>query len=309
MLKFVKYGLWFFIPIIIVFILLEMMVVNIPTNFSIIGDHLENNQQTIEVASFGSSQVKNAINPVYIDKETINLASTMQHHNTDFKLLTQTRDRLSNLKVVVFEVSYSHFELGHNSKYYWKSNVFLKYYDVKLLDRVSFPSDSLLFISHPGYFSKLLVDTYIRKTSSIQYNKYGYNENRYKGKFKKLKYDTTAISNNFVKINLRANTKIFNFNVAFFYKMLDYCQQENLQVIIISPPTHYNYNKLRNPFILKRRDRVLTEISEKYDNISFLIAEEDPEFTARKFWNENHLNPDGAKIFSKKLNKIINQLD
>jgi len=300
----------FFIPVITAYVLLELMVLNIPTNFSIIGDYLDKNQNEIEVAVFGSSQIKNAVNPEFLDKTSINLSSTMQHHNTDFKLLTQTRERLKSLKTVVLEVSYSHFELRHNSKYYWKSNVFLKYYGINLLERNSYPSDSLLFISHPGYYSKILLGNYLKNDTDINYNKFGFNKNRYKGKFKTLKYDSVAISNSFVrKINKRANKKLFDYNVSFFYNMLDYCEKENLNIVIISPPTLDNYNRLRNPIILNRRDSILSDIALKYDNIYFLNSEEDSQFTSRKFWNENHLNPDGAKIFTQKLNEVINNIN
>lgn len=300
----------FFTPVVLVYIIVEFLLLSIPTNFSIIGDYLDKNKDTIEVAVFGSSQVKNAVNPEFIDKPTINFSSTMQHHNIDFQLLKQTRKRLKNLQTVVFEISFSHFEIGHNSKYYWKSNVFLKYYDVNILNRIPYPSDRLLFVSHPGYFSKLLLSNYIQPKEAIVYNKYGFNKNRYLGKFKTLQYDTLKINNSFIKkIKNRANKKIFDHNVTFFYKMLDYCKEEGLNIIIMSPPTYTNYNKIRNPIILKRRDSILKVLANKYQNIYFLNSENDPDFTATMFWNENHLNSDGAEIFSKKLSEIINKID
>ncbi len=302
-------GLLFFTPIIIAYVVLELLVLNIPTNYSIIGDYLDKNQNEIEVAIFGSSQIKNAINPVFLDNASINLSSTMQHQNTDYKLLSQTRNKLKNLETVVFEVSYSHFEVGHNSKYYWKSNVFLKYYNVNLQNRNTYPTDSLLYLSHPGYFSRLLIGHYFTNNKDINFNKFGFDENKYKGKYLTLKYDSVAIANSYVKINKRANRKLFDYNVAFFYDMLDYCENEGLNVVIISPPTHYNYNNLRNPLILNRRDSIFTDISKKYKNVYFLNSEEDKDFTAKKFWNENHLNPDGAKIFTLKLNEVINNID
>ena len=112
-----------------------------------------------------------------------------------------------------------------------------------------------------------------------------------------------------MKINRRADIDIFKYNVSFFLNMLDYCENEGLSVVIISPPTFNNYNNLRNPIILKRRDSILKVISEKYKNIYFLNSEEDDKFTAKKFRDEKHLNPDGAKIFSLQLNELLNSLE
>jgi len=306
---YIKGVLVFFIPILIIYIMLELFIFKIPSNFSIIGNYLDKHQDEIEVAVFGSSQIKYSINPLFLDKTSINLSSTMQHHNTDFKLLEQSRKRLKKLNTVVLEVSYGHFEVRHNSKYYWKSNVFLKYYGVNLNDRKTYPTDYLLYISNPRYFSKQLFGHVFKNDQVSKYNAFGFYKNKYDGKFKTLNYDTIQFSKSYVKINRRADKNIFKHNVSFFYNMLDYCENEGLNIVILSPPTFNNYNKLRNPIILKRRDSILTVISEKYKNIYFLNSEEDNEFTAKKFWDEKHLNPDGAKIFSLQLNELLNSIE
>jgi len=199
--------------------------------------------------------------------------------------------------------------VNHNSKYYWKNNVFLKYYGVNLKDRSSYPTDHLLYVSNPAYFSRLLYANYFKNDGSYKYNEFGFYKNKYEGKFKTLNYDTILFSKSYVKINRRADKNIFKHNVSFFYNMLDYCENEGLNIIIISPPTFNNYNNLRNPIILKRRDSILNIISEKYKNIYFLNSEEDEEFTAKMFWDEKHLNPDGAKIFTLQLNELINSIE
>ncbi len=307
--SFLKGGLLFFTPVVILCVLLELLILNTPTSFSIIGNYLDEKHESLEIAIFGSSQIKNSINPLYLDKPSINLSSGMQHHNTDFKLLDQTRNRLKKLNTVVFEVSYGHFEVNHNSKYYWKNNVFLKYYGVNLKDINTYPTDHLLYVSNPAYFSRLLYANYFKNDGSYKYNEFGFYKNKYEGKFKTLNYDTILFSKSYVKINRRADKNIFKHNVLFFYNMLDYCENEGLNIIIISPPTFNNYNKLRNPNILKRRDSILNIISEKYKNIYFLNSEEDEEFTAKMFWDEKHLNPDGAKTFTLQLNELINSIE
>ncbi len=307
--QFIKGVLMFFTPIIIIYIIIELFIFKIPSNFSIIGNYLDRHQDEIEVAVFGSSQIKYSINPAFLDKKSINLSSTMQHHNTDFKLLEQSRKRFKKLSTVVLEVSYGHFEVRHNSKYYWKSNVFLKYYGVNLLNRNPYPTDYLLYISNPSYFSKQIFEHIFKNDKDIKYNEFGFLKNKYDGKFKTLNFDTIAFSKSYVKINRRANKNIFEHNVSFFYNMLEYCENEGLNIVILSPPTFNNYNNLRNPFILKRRDSILTVISKKHKNIFFLNSEEDTKFTVKEFWDEKHLNPDGAKIFSLQLNELLNSIE
>ncbi len=303
------YIVLFFAPIIVVAAILESMVIDLPSTYKITADYLEAEQQHVNVAIFGSSQIKNSVNPEFIGQNAVNLSSSAQHHNTDFKILKGLRERLSNLETVVFEVSYSHFEIPHNSKYYWKNSLFLKYYNVNTFGRATTLSDRLLYVSHPGYFSELFVDYYVRDSLPYAYNKWAFDNNYYQGKFKRLDYDVKKVAASAVKINKREDLKTLAYNAAYFRDMMEYCKKEGLNVVIISPPTYTNYTAQRNTNILRRRDSVLSVIKRDYPDVSILISESDTEFNVRHFRNENHMNPDGAKVFTKKLDAVLEQMD
>lgn len=307
-LKLIKICAIFFLPVILIYTALEISVRQIPNYYSVIGNYMVENAKDIEVATFGSSEIKNSVNPEYLDKKTINLSSTAQHHIIDFTVLKQTRDRFPNLKTVAFEVSYGHFDTPHNSKYYWKNNVFLEYYNVNTFQRQTYWKDHLIFLSYPALFTDLLIN-YVRNSSKIRYNQWGFEIHHYQGKFKKFNYNLPRILKSHVKINRRADLNVFKHNVAYFYDMMDYCKKENFNVVIMSPPTFSNYNELRNPDILRRRDSILNVITKKYKNVYFINEEKDTLlFKAKDFRNENHLNPDGAKKFTLKLNEVLNEI-
>ncbi|PVW12327.1 hypothetical protein DDV96_15085 [Marixanthomonas spongiae] len=299
----------FFIPVILAYAVVEIAVANIPNKFSIKQNYMETHAPEIETLVFGSSQIEKGINPAFLKAPAINLSSAGQHHNTDFEILKGVVDRFPNLKTVVFEVSYGHFELRHNSKYFWKHNIFLKYYHVNTFDRPTTPKDSLLFLAHPGKFSEILLTHYVKDTVPDVYNKFGFDLNHYEGKFKKLSYDSTSIVKKPVKIYKREDPKIFEHNSLYFYDMVEFCLNRGLNVVILSPPTFPNYNALRNGEILKRRDSILQDIVRKYDHVYFLNTESDSDFKVEDFRNENHLNPKGAEKLTKKLNTFLKKLE
>lgn len=307
--KFIRIAILFFTPVVLLYGAVEYLVRKVPTNYQIVGDYMESSASEIEVISLGSSQMKGAINPALIDKKTLNIASSSQHHNTDFQILKQTRERFPALKHVVFEVSYGHFEIPHNTKYFWKGNTFLEYYDVNILDRRAWLKDRLIYSSNPGVYSKLLWQHYVTHSSKTKYNKYGFDENYFSGKFRRLKYDSTAITDSKIEVDRRSDIRVFRHNVAYFQEMLEYCKEEGLEVIICSPPTYSNFNKVRKQEVLKRRDSVLNTIKNSYNNVYFLQTETDTDFRSIHFRNENHLNSDGAKVFSAKLNAILNAIN
>ena len=266
---------------------------------------MNNEDSKIETAVFGSSQIQNGINPEYLTRPAINLSSLGQHHNSDFSLLKGLIHRFPKLKTVVFEASYGHFELPHRSKYFWKNSVFLKYYHVNTFERSVTPIDSLLFISNPGKFSEMLVNHYMKDSISNSFNKYGFEANHFEGKFQKLNYDSTTIIKKPIKIYKRESLETFDYNTTYFYNMIEFCLQRDLNVIVLSPPTFSTYNSIRNPNILRRRDSILEYVKTTYSNVYFLNLEEDQAFTIKDFRNENHLNPNGAKKLTKKLDSFL----
>lgn len=306
-LKMLGRALWFFAPIVLVASLLEYLVADLPHDVQIKSVYLEEQQDSIKVAVFGSSQINNAVNPAFLTKNTVNLSSSAQHHNTDFKILQGLIESLPALKTVVFEVSYGHFEIPHNSRYYWKNSLFLRYYGINTFDRPASLSDKLLYVSHPGFFSELLFDYYVRDSVPYNYNRWGFDENRFEGKFLKMDFDAKKIAASFVKMNRRENKKLLAYNVEYFRDMLSFCKDRNLDVVIISPPTYSNYVAKRDKNILRRRDSVIDVLQEDYNNIRTLNTETDSDFLVTDFRNENHLNPKGAKKFTLKLNKLLEQ--
>ncbi|WP_420379297.1 hypothetical protein [Gilvibacter sp.] len=304
-LRFLKRLALFLTPVVLIAIALELLVGTIPSTYSFVGQQLESESDKIEVAVFGSSQIKNSVNPEYIEKKTLNISSSAQHHNSDFQLLKGLVERLPALKTVVFEVSYGHFEIPHNTKYYWKKPVFLKYYGINTFERTVYPTDSLLYMSHPGFFTTQLFDKFVRD-SMPAFNRFGFDTGNYDGRFKRLGFDLDTIMKDPINISRRESAVILKYNTAYFKEMLDFCHQRGLEVVIISPPTFTNYNNKRDAAVLRRRDSILALFQAQYPNLKLLIAETDSRYKVTDFRNGNHLNPDGAEKFSKQLDSLLN---
>ncbi|MFK5983574.1 MAG: hypothetical protein QM499_11715 [Flavobacteriaceae bacterium] len=300
----------FFIPVVIIIIIIEMLVLEMPANYKNNSDYYSKNKDKIELMAFGTSQMAGAINPDFIDVPSICLASSSQHHKLDFTILKQLLPETKNLKYVILELSTSHFELPHNSKNFWKNSVYLKYYNVNAFERQTYFKDELIFISNPEIYSEKLIDYYIYNKSISSMNIYGFNTNKAEGIFNKYHYNEKEISKLKINTNQIENPKTFEHNVAFFYSMLDYLKEKDIQPIICTLPLYKTHSILLNPNIVKRRDSIISEIKHIYPEVIFIEAENDTtSFKITDFRNSNHLNPDGAKIFTKKLNKIINDLD
>ncbi|MCB0465030.1 MAG: hypothetical protein KDC78_05050 [Aequorivita sp.] len=308
-LRFLKYCLGFFTPVVLTYIVLELLVLNIPINYKVFGEYLDAHSQEIEVMALGSSQMKCGFNPANCDENAINLASTSQHHNEDFHIMEGTKDRLPKLKYVLMEVSYNHLELPHHSNDYWKNTIYLKYYGVNAFERPTWFKDRLVYLSNVHFYSHKFMEYYVDKSITEKLNEFGFDTNNYNGDFKTLNYDESKIATKKFKIITREDLTIFKKNTAYLFEMLNYAKAENLKVIVCTLPLYKTYLKERNPNIVRRRDSILSIIKQKYSNVTLLNEEADTiSFTAKDFLNENHLNPNGAKKFTALVNQKIDSL-
>lgn len=303
------YSLWFFIPVILFYCIIELLVLNIPTNYKNNSAYFNESKNDIELIALGSSQMDGAINPEYIDKVAICLASASQHHKLDFTILKQLHPSTSKLKYVVLELSNSHLELPHNSKNFWKNNVYIKYYNVNAFERTTYFKDELIYISNPDIYSKMLNNYYIKENTNEVLNKYGFNTNSFEGVFPKNNYNVEAINKIKTIPNQIENLETFKTNTAYLFSMLEYIKNHNLQAIICTLPLYKTYEDNLNRNIVFRRDSIISEIRIRYPEVIFIEAEKDSNFKITDFNNANHLNSDGAKKFSQFLNNTLNNLD
>ncbi len=305
-----KYSFLFFMPVVVVFIIVELLVLHMPANYKNNSEYYHKNKNNIELMAFGSSQMAGAINPDFIDVPSICLASSSQHHKLDFTILKTLLPETKNLKYVVLELSTSHLELPHNSKNFWKNSVYLKYFGVNAFERKTYFKDKLIFISNPDIYSEKLKDYYLLGKDEATLNLYGFNTGEGHGVFRKYNFDEEVISKLPTHPNQKENPEIFKHNTAYLYSMLDYLKEHHIQTIICSLPLYKTYRANLNPNIVRRRDSVVEVIRKKYPEVIFINVEKDTTtFKITDFNNANHLNFKGAEKFSKKLSEIVNQLD
>lgn len=305
---FIKYLLLFFLPVVLINLALEYQVRSQAGNYKANAAYLSKSGQDIEVLVLGSSQAKDAVNPEWISKSTFNLASGNQHHDTDFELLKGVIDRLPQLETVVFEVSYSHFELPHNGPKFWKNSAYLHFYDVNAYRRPVYFKDELIFLSNPQFFVRQFFADSTANSMNPKFNAFGFDTNNFAGQFRAMDYDRERIDKaTGFKINRTPNKALFNKQAVFFEDMVAYARSKGLKVVIMHVPMYKTYHHQKNPQILMRRDSLIDRLIKQYPDIQLLDKERDTlNYSIPDFWNQSHLNPRGAQKFSRSLDSILN---
>ena len=305
--KYVIHVILFFIPIIGIITTLELLSMKLPLRYTYIANYLGEEEDMIEYLVLGTSQMKDAVNPDWLSNPAINLSSTNQNHDTDYKLYQGVKSRLPKLNTVILELSYPQLENLHNSEDFWKNNVFLKYYNINCFDRRVWPHDRFIYLSNPSFYSKALYKHYVSKNETEEFNGYGYDLNNFSGIFNRNSYDESRIASLEFVIPTIESKKLFKKNTEYLFMMLKTFSEDEMNVIIVTTPLYKDYLVKRNPEILSRRDSILNLIPKRFNNVTLFEKESDTtHYKVTDFLNFNHLNTDGARKFTKSLDLILN---
>ena len=102
------YTFLYLLPILVFFIVLEIILRQIPNVYSHKKNYLEANADKIETLILGSSHTYYGIDPVYFssNNSVFNGAHVSQSLDYDYEILKRYAAKLNNLKTVVIPVSY-----------------------------------------------------------------------------------------------------------------------------------------------------------------------------------------------------------
>lgn len=288
-------GLIFFLPIIILYITMEMVLgaMNFPE--AVKNTYIENNADKIEILFLGSSQVERAINPEYISRPSINLANSSQTLFENLILLKFFRPKLSNLNLIVLEISHDLLERDKSNVSPMIDHKNLRFFGVNTFGTSSKIQDYFLFHTNPKYFSSKL-ENFLFNKSKEQLNKYGFDENKFDGLYSRTDY---------ILIENIKNEQNYAKNIEYLNELIKYCKEENLQILIYHPPTHAPYNSLRSPELICKWKSLLHVLNQNHPSIQCFIDDNNSLFTRKYFDDANHLNPLGAEKATTILDSII----
>ncbi|MDT0688335.1 hypothetical protein RM549_00955 [Salegentibacter sp. F188] len=294
----------FFLPVLFLYIGLELKLRDLPSEPKVKNEYLVENRKDIKILVLGASQTQRSINPEYLDKTAINLGNSSQGIYENLQLLKAFEPKLPNLELVILGLP---FNSVHSLQNFTRQEIHhynLIIYGVNTFGRKIKPQDYLLFHTNPDFFSRRLLDHY-KNESPIQLNKYGFDINKIYGSYQSADYDTTLIDKKDIVIENFKNKQALKENSKLLSEFFSYCRNNNIEVLLYSSPTHFLYNELRDKAMIRERDSLVKKFGKNFPFIKFFNEEENKSFTANYYYNANHLNPKGAKKATIRLNEFI----
>ena len=290
----------FFVPLISI----EFFLRAIPNDFNEKLYYLHRNKEKIEVLILGSSHTFVGVNPNLLKQPAFSFANSSQTLDLDELIFDRVKNKLPNLNTVIIPVSYFSYPLvledGTSHQKIKNYNIYYNLYSNTHLISNSFE----IFHQTPAKNWKQIQRFYQNPRFKVTIDSTGFISKRYVNT--KLSWNEkvkNAVKNHSLPMNNPLIQQRMQENTASLTRMLDWCVERNIKVILLSSPADSSYvNQLeKNQFEYWKN--TTQRLSSMYNNVIWLNYLEDSSgFSREDFQDPDHLNEKG----SQKLTQFIN---
>ena len=292
----------FLLPLLLVWLALEVFYRQAPNNYSYKDQQLQKVAPDVQTLIMGDSHAFYGINPAYFKDPTFNLSNISQSLLTDELLLEKHIANLPALKTVFINISYFTLSAKDNAlesnwrKYFYHHNM-----------GITAPSISFW---NPQRYSMALIQRFDKSMALVQ----KYHENYTIVNATPLGYgmqdpsnivkDKDAIS--FVIANKHEDNSLdFKRNTARLQRIIALCKKYEVAVVLLEMPVYPTYYNLLDTEKKEKIKSVLTTLSRVNDTVFYLDLSTDPLFEKQDLRDADHLTNSGAKKCSEYLNAYL----
>lgn len=306
--RFVIKTIYISLPILVVAILMEILLRNTPNDYLFKKQYLDKHSSEIETLILGSSHSFYGFNPEYFSSNTFNASHISQSLNYDFEILKKYQDQFKNLKTIILPISYftlfGKLEAGSES---WRVKNYIIYYDLNTSK--SLINYSEVLSNRINVNIKRIASYYVLGNSTISCTDLGWGT-RYNSKNARDLAETgktAAKRHTRDDINSDKYQEIFNDNILILNSIIEWCNKNNVNVLLLTPPAFETYRQNLNQEQLKITINTTSEICSRHENCIYENLLSDTNFVAVDFFDADHLSEIGAKKLSELINEKISE--
>ena len=253
------------------------------------------NSNRVDVVILGNSHTFFGINPDESEFEMINIANKGRKLETDYYIFKNA----ININVDYIIIPISHFTLLAGELSSKERRLYYRFFNIENYSQ-SIVKNHLIFnesfreLVHGVFFTH-------KKHHSEYITKLGWKPEK-KGYVKDMKEIIDRI--NSMERNANDNINIER-NLKYLDSIISLGSKRNIGIVLLTPPYHKDYKELRNESYHKF---IALTLKQKQDSNNKILYINGDSLLINKdvyYKNADHLNTNGAKIFTKKLDSIL----
>ncbi len=298
--RFLKIFCFFMIPVLLMGGSIEVLIRNIPNDYSYKRGYLDKNASDVEILFLGSSHAYRDINPVYIDANSFNAAYVSQSLYYDYRILEKYNDNWTHLEYIVIPVSYfSLFYELEDSPESWRIKNYSIYYSMRTTYHIADYSE--LLSNKLNINLERIYAYYSAGQSSITSSKLGWGATGKTG----VKLDLIEEGKRAAQRHTVASDIYFDENVNVLRSIISFADAQDAQVIFYTPPAFKTYVENLDEKQLSLTMLTMTELDNTYSNVIYLSFLTSNLFVQGDFYDADHMNEIGARKFTLEIGKLI----
>lgn len=290
-------------PILLFFMVMEIVLRQIPNDYNYKKDYLKNHAGEIETLILGSSHSFYGVDPAYMQSNTFNASHVAQSLKYDYKILSKYEHDLKKLNKIILPISYhSYWWSLEESPESWRINNYNIHYD---LEANSF-DDHFKILSYKFDSNIKRVATYILKgKNEISSTDLGWGTTHQSTDAKDLaETGKTAAMRHSSDIDGEKSREIFSENTSHLKAIVEWAKSKNIDVVLFTPPAFETYRSELNAAQIAVTIQTSEQIAVEFDNCVYMNMLDDTTYVAGDYYDADHLSEIGAKKLSMKLNTL-----
>ncbi|WP_435137726.1 hypothetical protein [Formosa sp. A9] len=298
--QFLKLLVIFIAPILIIGGAIEVLLRQIPNDYKQKAAYLSSNANTIETLILGSSHSLYGINPDYLKGNAFNASFVSQTPDVDWAILQQYQNQLTNLKTIIIRLSYaSLFETLSETNEAWRLKDYNLYFHLQQ-DYTFKQHSELLSVKLQNNLNRIY-NYYVLGVSETSITQSGWGINAHVTPPENLEQAGINVAQRHTISDLSQ----YHFNTDNFKAIAAFCETRNIQLVVITLPGYKSYNSYMDKTQWQKTEDFGKFLDSTYTTCTYLNFLNDESFTAQDFFDGDHLNAQGAKKLSVKLQELL----
>jgi hypothetical protein len=291
----------FFLLILAAYVVIELMIRNIPNEYKFKKEYLDRNSENIEVLFIGASEIHCGLDPAYFRKKSFNLGHPGQSMDYCYEILKKYENKWSSLDYIVLPASYtSLFYKMEDSKEAWRVKNYRIYYKIKISKRIRSYAEVLngQLIDH---FPRLF-NYYFKNVDEIRCTDKGCNIS-----------NTSETQDDLAISGLKAakrhtipkQQQCYEEMKSALDSIIGFSKRNNCKIIFCTSPAYKSYRENFDKYQFSTTINTFMKAVEENSNCTYLDLLDDKRFDDKDFLDADHLNSLGARKLSSIIDSII----
>jgi hypothetical protein len=296
LLSFIKKLIIFSLPVLLVFVIAEILLSIMPNDLSYKKQLLHEKADSIEILILGGSHTYYDLVPKQLNDKTFNMAYVSQSLELDYLLLNKYIDDLPRLKEVVLMVAYiTYSQRWNEAEVNWRKYSYFRYYNIIPPYGPKIQKYYPIVFTIPFRQCLIKINKFLKGEQLLSCDNSGWCNN-YTKSTKVKDFDAEAS----VAVQRHENGSMdFNPGIASMNKIVDLCKKKNIKILLISFPVRPEYIKYVNNKKFNKMISTSQAFSSSCPLVRYYNCSMDPRMTEDDFYDVDHLNDEGARKFTR----------